>query len=78
MVAMSLLLASAAAAIQPVGQGANPRLLVTATGTASVRILTPALIGPAYGPPLPTMTAREATVPLPSGGTMPITLYEFE
>lgn len=78
MVAMSLLLALAAAAIQPIGQDPNPRVPVAATGTASVRILTPALIGPTYGPPLPTMTAREATVPLPSGGTMPIRLYEFE
>ena len=78
MVAGSVLLAFAAATVQPLGHGTVSGAPVSASATATVRILTPAMIGPAYGPPLPTMTARDATVPLPSGGTMPIKLYEFE
>ncbi|HEX2624101.1 MAG TPA: hypothetical protein VHM21_02490 [Sphingomicrobium sp.] len=78
MVAGSVLLAFAAATVQPFAHGTVSGARVSASATATVRILTPAMIGPAYSPPLPTMTARDATVPLPSGGTMPIKLYEFE
>lgn len=78
MVAVSVLLAFAAATVQPLGHGTVSRAPVSASATATVRILTPALIGPAYGPPLPAMTARDTTIPLPGGGTLPIKLYEFE
>jgi hypothetical protein len=55
-----------------------PRPVATALGTASVRIMTPALIGAGYGPPLATMTTRDATIALPGGGSTVIRLYEFE
>jgi hypothetical protein len=72
--ALSLLLLSTAAATS----APSPRPAVTAHATATVTIVTPALIGAAYGPPAAMMTARDATVALPGGGSTVIRLYEFE
>ena len=50
----------------------------SAGGTATVRILSPAMVGDGLAPPRPGMAARDSTVALPDGGTAPIRLYEFE
>lgn len=75
-----LLLAAAAmtagAATAPPAR--SPVTAATAQGTATVRILTPAIIGPEYGAPLPGMILHDTTVGTSDGRRTPIRLYEFE
>lgn len=51
---------------------------VAAQGTATVRIVTPALIGPGFAAPLPGMTLHDSSVESPNGQRTPLKLYEFE
>lgn len=67
----SLLLLALAAANSP----ARP---MTATATASVRILTPALVGAELSPPREGMRPRDTEIVQRDGSTIRLRLYEFE
>ncbi|MEO7505566.1 MAG: hypothetical protein ABIT69_10330 [Sphingomicrobium sp.] len=61
-----------------IAAAASPAVPASAEGQATVRILTPALIGAGLPAPRPGMIARDTTVTLPDGRSAPIRLYEFE
>ena len=70
----ALILALAVTATPPPSNAGSE----AASATASVRILTPALVGAELGPPAPGMEPRDSTMALPGGQSWPIRLYEFE
>ena len=57
---------------------AGPAAHASAAGQATVRILTPALVGAGLPAPRPGMIARDTAIALPGGQSAPIRLYEFE
>lgn len=71
----SLLIAAALASAETPARRLLP---ATAEGTATVRILTPALIGNGLDAPRPGMTARSVTLHDAAGRPTVIQVYEFE
>ena len=77
MASLSLLLIAALASAS--AEAPARRLApVAASGTATVRILTPALVGAELGPPRAGMTARPLTVRDLPGREATVWVYDFE
>lgn len=72
--ALTLFVIAAAAATSPAGS----TIRVSVNGMATLRILTPALIGAGLAAPRPDMVARDTMIALPDGRSALLRLYEFE
>ena len=70
----TLFLIAAAATASPTGS----TIRASAEAMATLRILTPALIGAGRPAPRPHMVARDTMIALPDGRSAPLRLYEFE
>ena len=75
---MAALLLSVLALAATANPAPGPARFAAANASASVRILTPALVGAGYGAPLPGMEPHALRVALPDGSSNLVTVYEFE